>query len=98
MDLSVFALDRNGIPIVVRVVAQEFRTVNGGEQKFSGVELGLQARPSSLVSGFAKYAYYNGRYGTYRFINNGTATDLTGYRVALSPQHPWDVGVDRSPG
>jgi outer membrane receptor protein involved in Fe transport len=46
------------------------------------------------VTAFAKYAYYNGRYGSYRFNNNGTPTDLTGYRVALSPKHQWDVGVD----
>jgi outer membrane receptor protein involved in Fe transport len=98
LELSAFDLDRNGIPIVVRVVAQEFRTVNGGEQKFTGLELGLQVRPSALVSGFAKYAYYNGRYGTYRFNNNGTPTDLTGYRVALSPKHQWDVGVELTGG
>jgi len=94
MELSVFDMDRNGIPIVVRVVAQEFKTVNGGEQKFSGAEFGVQARPSQAVSCFAKYAYYNGRYGTYQFNNNGTPTDLTGYRVALSPRHQLDLGLD----
>jgi outer membrane receptor protein involved in Fe transport len=98
MELSVFDLDRNGIPIVVRVVAQAFKTVNGGEQKFSGVEFGLSARPTPLVTVFGKYAYYNGRYGTYRFNNNGTQTDLTGYRVALSPKHQWDLGLDLSTG
>jgi TonB-dependent siderophore receptor len=98
MELSVFDLDRNGIPIVVRVVAQEFKTVNGGEQKFSGAEFGIQARPTMAVSFFAKYAYYNGRYGTYQFNNNGTPTDLTGYRVALSPKHQVDLGLDLGSG
>ena len=98
MELSVFDLDRNGIPIVVRVVAQEFKTVNGGEQKFSGAEFGIQARPTMAVSCFAKYAYYNGRYGTYQFNNNGTQTDLTGYRVALSPKHQVDLGLDLGSG
>jgi len=91
MELSAFDMDRNGIPIVVRVVAQEFKTVNGGEQKFSGAEFGVQVRPTEHVSLFGKYAYYNGRYGTYQFSNNGTPTDLTGYRVALSPRHQWDA-------
>jgi iron complex outermembrane receptor protein len=94
MELSAFDMDRNGIPIVVRVVAQEFKTVNGGEQKFSGAEFGVQVRPTSQISLFGKYAYYNGRYGTYRFISAGTPTDLTGYRVALSPRHQWDVGLE----
>ncbi len=98
MELSVFDLDRNGIPIVVRVVAQEFKTVNGGEQKFSGAEFGIQVRPTQVVSCFAKYAYYNGRYGTYQFSNNGTPTDLTGFRVALSPRHQLDLGLDLSSG
>lgn len=98
MEIAGFDLDRTGIPIVVRVVAQEFKTVNGGEQKFTGVEIGLQARPTPVVSFFGKYAYYNGRYGTYRFNNNGTPTDLTGYRVALSPKHQWDLGLDLSAG
>jgi iron complex outermembrane receptor protein len=94
MELSAFDMDRNGIPIVVRVVAQEFKTVNGGEQKFSGAEFGLQVQPTAHVSVFGKYAYYNGRYGTYQFSNNGTPTDLTGYRVALSPRHQWDAGLE----
>jgi len=98
MELSVFDMDRNGIPIVVRVVAQEFKTVNGGEQKFSGAEFGVQARPTKAVSCFAKYAYYNGRYGVYQFNNNGTPTDLTGYRVALSPKHQVDLGLDIASG
>lgn len=98
MELSVFDLDRNGIPIVVRVVAQEFKTVNGGEQKFSGAEFGIQARPTKAVTCFAKYAYYNGRYGVYQFTNNGTPTDLTGYRVALSPKHQVDLGLDIGSG
>jgi len=98
MELSVFDMDRNGIPIVVRVVAQEFKTVNGGEQKFSGAEFGVQARPTKAVSCFAKYAYYNGRYGVYQFNNNGTPTDLTGYRVALSPKHQLDLGLDIGSG
>lgn len=98
MEVSAFDMDRTGIPIVVRVVAQEFKTVNGGEQKFSGVEVGVQGRPASAVTCFAKYAYYNGRYGTYQFNNNGTPTDLTGNRVALSPKHQVDLGLDVSGG
>jgi TonB-dependent siderophore receptor len=98
MEVSAFDMDRTGIPIVVRVVAQEFKTVNGGEQKFSGVEVGVQGRPASAVMCFAKYAYYNGRYGTYQFNNNGTPTDLTGNRVALSPKHQVDLGLDVTAG
>jgi TonB-dependent siderophore receptor len=92
-ELSAFYMDRTGIPILVRVVAQEFKTVNGGEQKFSGVEFGVEGRPWELVSLFAKYAYYDGRYGTYKFNNNGTPADLTGNRVALSPKDQVDLGV-----
>ena len=92
MNASAFYMDRNGIPITVRVVAQLYKTVNGGEQKFSGFEFGMEGRPSERASFFGKYAYYNGRYGTYQFNNNGTPTDLTGYRVALSPRHQVDLG------
>ena len=98
IEVSAFDMDRTGIPIVVRVVAQEFKTVNGGEQKFSGVEVGVQGRPAPAVTCFAKYAYYNGRYGTYQFSNNGTPTDLTGNRVALSPKNQVDLGLDVTGG
>jgi iron complex outermembrane receptor protein len=96
VEASAFYMDRTGIPIVIRVVAQEFKTVNGGEQKFSGLEFGLEGRPTSNTTFFAKYAYYNGRYGTYRFNNNGTPTDLTGNRVALSPRNQVDLGLSLS--
>ena len=98
LEASGFYMDRTGIPVVVRVVAQEFKTVNGGEQKFSGLELGLDCRPTTAASFFAKYAFYDGRYGTYQFSNNGTQTDLTGNRVALSPKHQVDVGVTLAGG
>ena len=92
LQVAAFNMLRDGIPIEIRTGAL-FQEVNAGQQKFTGVEVGAEARPAQAWSLYAKYAYYNGRYGTYRFVQGSTTIDRTGNRVALSPKHQVDVGV-----
>jgi outer membrane receptor protein involved in Fe transport len=92
IQVAAFNMLRDGIPIEIRNGAL-FVEANAGQQKFTGVEIGAEARPAALWSVYGKYAFYNGRYGTYRFVQDTTTIDRTGNRVALSPKHQADAGI-----
>jgi iron complex outermembrane receptor protein len=92
IQMAAFNMLRDGIPIEIRNGAL-FVEANAGQQKFTGVEVGAEARPAPQWSLYAKYAFYNGRYGTYRFVQGSTTIDRTGNRLALSPKHQADAGV-----
>jgi len=100
-DATVFQLHRDGIPITVRIGGSEFAETNGGKQRFRGVELGLTGYPTTTLSLFARYAFYDGKFRRFQFVipdpppsTGGTDVDLTGNRVANSPRHIADVGLN----
>ncbi|CAN5805807.1 TonB-dependent siderophore receptor [soil metagenome] len=94
LEGSVFDMTRDGIPILLRISGTQFRESSAGKQHFTGVEVGAGVRlvPSVLLT--AQYAFYNGRYDDFRFVENGEDVDLTGFRVLLSPRHMVDLSAD----
>jgi iron complex outermembrane recepter protein len=92
-DVAAFYLKRDGIPIQVRTGGNTFALTNGGIQKFPGVEIGLGGSVLSNLTLHANYAYYGGKFGTFRFVQNDQDVDLTDHRISLSPHHVVDVGA-----
>ena len=98
LEASAFDMTRDGIAILLRVSGTQFRESSAGKQHFTGLELGAGIRPvPSLLLG-AQYAFYNGRYDEFRFVENGQDVDLTGLRVLLSPRHMVDLSADFTAG
>ena len=98
LEASVFDMSRDGIPVLLRVSGTQFRESSAGEQHFTGVEFGAGLRPVPNLLLSAQYAFYNGRYDDFRFVENGEDVDLTGLRVLLSPRHMLDLSADFSAG
>jgi len=92
-DLSAFYLKRDGIPIQVRTGGLTFAQTNGGVQKYPGIEVGLTGRATSTLWLYGKYSFYDAKFGTFKFVQNGQDVDLTGFRISLSPRHVADGGL-----
>ncbi len=98
LEASAFDMTRDGIPILLRVSGTQFRESSAGKQHFTGLELGAGVRPVPSLLLSAQYAFYNGRYDEFRFVENGQDVDLTGLRVLLSPRHMVDLSADVTAG
>lgn len=96
LELSTFLMDFSNL-----VVSQSLGglpvLVNAGQQRFQGVELGVDWRLRSDWTLRGAYSYHDSRFRDYVQDFGGTATQLAGKRLEMSPYHLGALGLVYAP-
>ena len=96
LELSTFRMDFSNL-----VVSQSLGglpvLVNAGTQRFQGVELSADYRVTSDWTLRGAYSYHDSRFRDYVQDFGGTATQLAGKRLEMSPYHLGALGLVYAP-
>jgi iron complex outermembrane receptor protein len=99
LDATYFFMTENGVVLGTREGAL-FRPTNSGEQRYKGVETGVQASLSPKVSVYANASFYRNRFGDFVVQSeDGAEFDevLTGNRLPISPDYVANFGASVRP-
>ena len=86
-NLVVSQLDEDGLP----------RLVNGGQQRFKGLELELDARLAEDLRGRLTYAYHDPRFTDYERLFDGVPTRIDGNRPEMVAANQVGAGLILAP-
>jgi outer membrane receptor protein involved in Fe transport len=99
LEATYFRMSENGVVLSVRQ-GPFFLPTNSGELKYKGVETGVSWAISPKVSAYANASFYRNRFGGFVIEDSDDPSadvDLTGNRLAISPDQVVNFGVTVTP-
>ncbi|HEX9008960.1 MAG TPA: TonB-dependent receptor [Holophagaceae bacterium] len=96
LELSTFLMDFSNL-VVSQTLGGLPVMVNAGQQRFQGVELSADARLKPDWTLHGAYSYHDSRFRDYVQDFGGTATQLAGKRLEMSPYHLGALGLVYAP-
>ena len=99
LEATYFFMTENGVVLTTREGAL-FRPTNSGEQRYKGVEAGVQVSVSPRLSVYGNASFYRNRFGDFVVQSEaGPQGDevLTGNRLPISPDYVVNFGASCNP-
>ena len=99
LEATYFRMSESGVVLSVRQ-GPFFLPTNSGELKYKGVETGVSWAISPRVSAYANASFYRNRFGDFVIEDSDDPSadvDLTGNRLAISPDQVVNFGVTITP-
>jgi iron complex outermembrane receptor protein len=96
LEATYFYMTENGVVLNTRD-GSLFRPTNAGEQRYKGIETGVQVSVNPKVSVFGNASFYRNHFG--KFVIQSAAGDevVTGNRLPISPDYVTNAGVSIKP-
>jgi iron complex outermembrane receptor protein len=93
---TLFWMRENGV-VLSRRQGPFFFPTNAGEQRYKGVETGLNVAVAPRLSAFVNASFYRNRFGTFVIQSEDGDEALSGNRLPMAPDHVVNWGLVGAP-
>jgi outer membrane receptor protein involved in Fe transport len=96
VEVAAFQMDFNNL-VLSQVVNGLPGLINGGKQRFKGIETAVGIRVAEKISARATYSFHDAKFRDFETEFDGVPTQLAGKRLEMSARHLFSAGLLRAP-